>query len=284
MNMPQSTASQQNRALRFHELHNGPELLILPNAWDAGSAAIFEHAGFPAIGTTSAGIAYSLGRPDGERITLTELLESEGKIISRINVPLSVDMETGYGDNPAQVVRSVAAVIRAGAVGINIEDGLPGSVKTAPRLADMARQIELLAAVSEARAGTGVPFLLNARTDCYWLGIGTETEQLSVAIERSNAFLAAGADCVFVPGNLNSEIIAVLTNEIHGPLNVIAAPATPDPSELQGLGVARLSLGSGPARAAYAAVRRVARDLKQGSFASLLETGLSYDEANRLFG
>lgn len=277
-------AAQAAQARRFHDLHAAPELLVLPNAWDAGSAVIFEQAGFRAIGTTSAGIAHGLGQPDGQRIPLAELLAVQSRIVQRIGVPLSVDIETGYGDDPAEVLATVEAVIAGGAVGINIEDGVTAGADGNPRLTDRATQSDLVHAIHGAKEGTGVPFVINARTDGYWLGLGDAEDRLASAIARGNAYLEAGADCVFVPGNLTSEVIDSLVREIDGPLNVIAARATPTPRELADLGVARLSVGSGPARASFGLVRRIARELMQGSFASMRDNDLTYDEANRLFG
>lgn len=278
-----TTETQADRARHFHALHTAPELLVLPNAWDAGSAVIFERAGFGAVGTSSAGVAYSLGRPDGERIPLAQLLAVQESMVNRISVPLTVDMEMGYGNDPAEVLRAVEAVIGGGAVGVNIEDGVPGGAQGAARLTDLGAQCDLLRVVSGAKESMGVPFVLNARTDAFWLGLGSADERLESAIQRCNAYLEAGADCVFVPGNLAAGTISTLVREINGPLNVIAAPATPSPNELEALGVARLSVGSGPARAAYGLVSRIARELRQGSFESMLDNDLTYDEANRLF-
>lgn len=267
-------------AQHFRLLHTAPELLVLPNAWDAGSAVIFERAGFNAIGTTSAGISYSLGLPDGQRVALADLLWVQTHIINRISIPLSVDLEAGYGQTPEQVVTSVAQVISGGAVGINLEDGL---AVTAPRLIDAELQCEVLKAVSEYRDASGIPFVINARTDSFWLGLGQPEQQLAFSIERGNAYLQAGADCVFVPGNLPHGTIDALVRELDGPLNVIAAPACPQPAELAELGVARLSVGSGPARAALETVRQIAADLRSGSLAGLAGIQLTYDDANRLF-
>ncbi len=278
-----TTETQADRARYFRALHTGPELLVLPNAWDAGSAVIFEKAGFGAIGTSSAGVAYGIGRPDGERIPLAQLLAVQASIVNRISVPLTVDMETGYGSDAAEVLRAVEAVVGGGAVGINIEDGVPGGAQGPARLTDLEAQCDLLRVVGGARESTGVPFVLNARTDAFWLGLGSAGEQLESAIQRCNAYLEVGADCVFVPGNLAAGTISTLVREIDGPLNVIAAPATPLPNELEALGVARLSVGSGPARAAYGLVSRIARELRQGSFQSMLDSDLKYDEANQLF-
>lgn len=268
---------QVRLAKRFHDLHRAPDLLVLPNAWDAGSAVMFERAGFPAVGTTSAGIAYSLGYPDGQRLSFDELLAAQAAIARRLTVPLTVDVEAGYGSSPEEVAANVELVIAAGAVGVNVEDGRDGA------LADVALQVEVIAAVGELKARTGVPFVINARTDSYWLGLGDEASQLEESVRRGNAYLEAGADCVFVPGGFGSDVIATLVAEIDGPLNVIASPACPSPRELQELGVARLSTGSAPVRAALGLVRDIARALRGGDLAWVRDVTLSYGEANALF-
>lgn len=287
--MPTGDHEQQlqvARAKEFLALHNAGELLVLPNAWDAGSAVIYQRAGFRAVATSSAGIAFSYGRSDGERVTLTDLLHVVKSMVARLSVPLSVDFETGYGDGLDDTLDSVRSVIRAGAVGINLEDGVVGEGAKGHKLVDLERQLELLRAVSGLREELGVPFVINARTDPYWLSIGSEAEQLKVSIERGNAFMAAGADCVFVPGNMGTGVISQLVREVGGPLNVILAPLTPSIAELNDLGVGRLTLGSGPARAAYALTRRIAGELATGSTDALSEfsTELGYWEANELFG
>jgi 2-methylisocitrate lyase-like PEP mutase family enzyme len=255
--------------------------LVLPNAWDAGSAVIFEKEGFEAIGTTSAGIAYSLGYPDGENITLPDLLEAAQKIIRRITVPLTVDIEMGYGADISQVLNTVQSVIEEGAVGINIEDGVNGEY---PHLFDCQEQCRKVEEIKRLKAVSGVPFVINARTDVYWLSIGEPERRLHEAIERGNAYLEAGADCVFVPGRMGREVIGDLAKEIKGPLNIIATPLCPNVAELEALGVSRLSIGSGAVRASLGITRRIARELKaQGSLTSMIEAAISYGEANKLF-
>lgn len=274
-------AEQQALARQFRQLHRSSRLLVLPNAWDAGSAVIFERAGFDAIGTTSAGIAYSLGYPDGEQVGFAEVLECVGRILKRITVPLTVDMETGYGSKIEQVVENVRRVIALGAVGINLEDGLSSP---SPRLTKQAEQCALLQALSGLKTRLDVPFVINARTDVYWLGVGDPARRLDLALERVRAYAAAGADGVFVPGRLNRETIQALSTELEIPLNVIAAPDGPSVNELESLGVARLSLGSGPVRAALGLTQTIAQELKHGSFESLNQHALPYDAANALFG
>lgn len=269
-------------AERFRDLHTAPELLVLPNAWDAGSAIIFEKEGFSAVGTTSAGVAYSLGYPDGEQLTLAELLEVEQRILRRLSVPLSVDIETGYGADVTQVVHTVTQVIELGAVGINLEDGLSGA---SPRLFDLTAQCAKIHALAQLKTTLAIPFVINARTDVFWLRIGAAEVRLAEAVERAHAYLEAGADCVFVPGHLEPNLIRELTAAIPRPLNIIATPDCPSVAELEKLGVARLSLGSGPVRAALGVTQKIARELKQrGTYTSMFETTIPYEQANHLFG
>ena len=268
-------------AERFRDLHTAPDLLVLPNAWDAGSAIIFAKEGFSAVGTTSAGIAYSLGYPDGERVTLGDLLEVEKRILRRLTIPLSVDIETGYGEDVAQVVNSVMQVVELGAVGINLEDGLSG---TSPGLFDLTEQCEKIDALSSFRKSVAVPFVINARTDVFWLQVGDAEARLAEAVERAQAYLEAGADCIFVPGHLEPSLIRELAAAIPGPLNVIATPDCPSVADLEKLGVARLSLGSGPVRAALGITQKIARELKRrGTYTSMYETTIPYGQVNLLF-
>lgn len=266
----------------FRDLHTAPDLLVLPNAWDAGSAVIFEKEGFSAVGTTSAGIAYSLGYPDGEQVRLGDLLEVEQRILRRLSVPLSVDVETGYGAEVTQVVNTVTQVVELGAVGINLEDGSSG---VPPSLLDLTEQCEKIRALRRLKENLGIPFVINARTDVFWLQIGESKSRMAKSIERADAFLEAGADCIFVPGRLEPSLIRKLTAAISGPLNIIATPDCPSVAELEGLGVARLSLGSSPVRAALGITQKIARELKRrGTYTSMYETTIPYKQANLLFG
>jgi 2-methylisocitrate lyase-like PEP mutase family enzyme len=274
-------ATQVALAQRFHALHHAPDMLILPNAWDAGSAVIFEKAGFVAIGSTSAGIAYTLGYPDGQRITLPEMIETERHMLRRLTVPLSVDIESGYGTNVAQVVTSIRQVIEAGAVGLNLEDGLSGSDAALIPLDEQCSRIQALVAL---KTELGIPFFINARTDVYWLSLDDDDNRLSAAIERCSAYLEAGADGIFVPGQLAPAVIRKLVESLNAPLNVIASPANPTVAELRMLGVSRLSLGSGPARAVLGLAQKIAAELyRDESFASMISFATPYHDMNRLF-
>ncbi|HEV7967539.1 MAG TPA: isocitrate lyase/phosphoenolpyruvate mutase family protein [Candidatus Acidoferrales bacterium] len=268
------------RARQFLELHHGPKILVLPNAWDVSSARIFEDQGFPAIGTTSAGIAFSLGYPDGQKITREEMLAVVRRIAEAVDVPVTADVEAGYGSTPEEVADTARAVVAAGAVGMNLEDGVEGKPES---LADVNRQKEIIRAVLEVAEGAGIPFVLNARTDIFLYGVGPEETRLARAIERLNAYRAAGAPSLFAPGVKDKETIAQLARGIAGPLNILATVGTPPIVELEPLGVARVSVGSGPMRATLGFLGRMARQLREeGVFALMTDGALSYADANRL--
>ena len=271
---------QNEKAMAFRRLHGGSRVLILPNAWDAASARIFEEAGFGAVGTTSAGIAWSLGYPDGEEIGRDEMVEATRRIVRAVAVPVTADIEAGFGATSDEVAETVEAVVSAGAVGVNLEDvtGDP-----AEPLREVSGQIERIRAAREAASSAGVEVVLNARTDVYWLGVGEKRERFGHAVSRANAYREAGADCLFVPGVDDPEVISSLAKEIEGPLNVLAGPGTPPVDELARLGVARLSVGSGPARAALALVRRISTELLgPGTYTAFTEDAIPYAEANAM--
>jgi 2-methylisocitrate lyase-like PEP mutase family enzyme len=272
--------NQAELARQFLELHHGPKILVLPNAWDVASARIFEDAGFPAIGTTSAGIANSFGYPDGQKIPREEMLAAVRRIAEAVEVPVTADVEGGFGSTPEEVAGMAQAVIAAGAVGMNLEDGVEGKPDS---LADVNRQKEIIQAVLEVVDGAGIPFVLNARTDVFLNGIGPTETRLARAIERLNNYHAAGAPSLFAPGVKDTETIAQLVRGVAGPLNILATVGTPPIEELQQLGVARVSVGSGPMRAALGFLGRMARQLREeGVFTLMTEGAVPYADANRL--
>lgn len=277
--------TQQQQAVRFQELHTRNELFILPNAWDAGSARIFEKAGYEAIATTSAGIAYSLGYADGEIITMEELLPVVRQIAKRTTVPLSVDIERGYGTTPEEVTANIRAIIAAGAVGINIEDGYPAAATHGESyLEETNTQVAKIKQLAALKDELNIPFVINARTCAYLLSIGDNSTRLDATIERCNAYVEAGADCIFVPGRLDKETVTALTKNIAAPLNILASPAFNDVQELQKIGVRRISLGSGPVRATYAALMDIANTVySKHDLSALFSHSFSYQKANEFF-
>jgi len=273
-------ATQAELARQFLELHHGPNILVLPNAWDVASARIFEEAGFPAIGTTSAGVANSLGYPDGQKIPRKEMLAIVRRIVEAVEVPVTADVEAGYGTTPEEVADTAREVIAAGAVGMNLEDGVDGKPEL---LADMSLQKEIILAVLAVATASRVPFVLNARTDIFLNGIGPQETRLARTIERLNAYRAAGAQSLFAPGVKDRETIFQVARGVAGPLNILATAGTPPVSELQELGVARVSVGSGPMRATLGFLSRMARQLRdEGAFTMMTEGALPYADANRL--
>ena len=265
---------------QFLRLHQGPDILVLPNAWDVASARIFEEAAFAAIGTTSAGVAFSLGYPDGQQISREETLGVVRRIAEAADVPVTADVEAGFGSTPEEVAKTARAVIDAGAVGMNLEDGAedkPGFLQ------DLNMQKEMISAVLEAAKNAGIPFVLNARTDIFLYGIGPAETRLSRTIERLNAFREAGAQSLFVPGVKDSQTIGQWARGVGGPLNILATVGTPPVAELQQLGVARVSVGSGPMRATLGFLGRLARELRdEGVFKMMTEGALPYADANRM--
>ena len=274
------STAQLAKAQAFQQFHLGPQILVIANAWDAASARVFEQAGICAIGTGSAGIAFSHGYADNERIPREVILNATREMVRAVKVPVTADILTGLGETVDAVVATVKEIIAMGAVGINIEDGTDDG----PRLLDMAQQVEKIRAVCEAVKHSGVPIVVNARTDSFWLKLGDTHERLRVTIERANRYREAGANCLFVPAAADRDTIKTLVAEIDGPLNILTVPGCPSIAELQQLGVRRVSEGSGPMRAAMMLTRRIAEDLLQtGTYKRFHDDAIAYAEANKLF-
>jgi len=274
-----SKFEQQKKAESFRALHSGSEVLVLPNAWDAASARIVEDAGFAAIATTSAGVAFSLGYPDGERIPREEMVAAVARIARAVNVPVTADVEAGYGPSPEDAARTARAVMEAGAVGMNLEDA---TGNPAQPLVELLLQLEKIRAVREAASSLGVPLVLNARTDVYLLQVGASATRYDETVRRLGAFRDAGADCVFVPGLADAPTIRRLVSDLRCPVNILAGPASPRVPELHKLGVARISLGSGPMRAALGVLRRLSKELKSTGTYAAMEGAPSHAEINKL--
>jgi 2-methylisocitrate lyase-like PEP mutase family enzyme len=273
--------AQTSKAIQFRQLHRGPGVLILPNVWDVASARIFEDAGFPAIATTSAGIAYSLGYPDGQRIPREEMLARIGRIVRAVQVPVTADVESGYGATPEDVAKTTRELIQAGAVGMNLEDA---GVRPDQPLGNLQLAVEKIRAAREAAMLMGAQIVVNARTDVYLLPGGNPDADYSEAVRRLTAFRDAGADCVFAPGLKDAETIGRLVNAVGCPLNILALPESPSIPELGKLGVARVSVGSGPMRATLGLLRRVAEELRGTGTYAALDGAVPYAEANKLMG
>ena len=273
--------SQTEKAIQFRQLHRGPGVLVLPNAWDVASARIFEEAGFPAIATTSAGIAFSLGYPDGERISREEMIARIGRIARAVKVPVSADVEAGYGSSPDDAARTTRELIEAGAVGMNLEDA---SDRRDQPLISLELAVEKIKAVRKAAAALHVPIVVNARTDVYMLAGGNPDADYAEAMRRLLAFRDAGADCLFVPGLKDAETIGRLVKAVECPLNILALPGTPSIAELGKLGVARVSIGSGFMRATLGLLKRAAEELKSAGTHSSLADAMPYADVNKMLG
>jgi 2-methylisocitrate lyase-like PEP mutase family enzyme len=269
-----TTGPSTDRAAALLALHTGPGF-VLPNAWDAGSARVLEQVGFPAIATTSAGIAWSCGVPDGGALDRDTMLEHVGRIVAAVSVPVTADIEAGYGDTADHVGRTVARAVELGAVGANLEDAGKGGLFG---IEDAVDRI----AVARAAAPRGT-FVLNARTDTYFAG--TTGDVFAQTVERAVRYVEAGADCVFVPGVVEEETIRRLAAAIPGPLNVVAGLAnTIDAPTLFLLGVKRVSLGGSLARAALSTVERAGRELLDSGTLGFLDGAIAYADLQRRFG
>ncbi|MDR3447428.1 isocitrate lyase/phosphoenolpyruvate mutase family protein [Dyella sp.] len=277
-----SIEQQKARAHAFHQLHAGSAALVLPNAWDAASARVIEKAGAPAVATSSAAMAWALGAPDGEQLGLDDLLLACRRIIDAVAVPVSVDVERGYGHDAEETGALVGALIQLGVVGINIEDGKdPATGQLAdPRI--LRERIACIRAVAEHR---GVPLFINARTDAYITPGLTGEARFKEALDRALSFVEAGANGIFVPGLADPAEIARFAMALSVPLNVyVGYPGAPDANTLRGLGVRRISLGCGTMQAVLAHLGRIAEEaLVKGRFDIMGDHMLTVAEANSLF-
>lgn len=266
---------RSERARAFRELHREGSLLVLPNAWDAGSARLVESCGASAVATSSAAVAWAHGAADGEQLERGVLVRAVGEIARVVRGPLSVDAEAGYAAEPAGVAETVGALVEAGAVGINLEDGAG-----APEL--LAAKIE---AAKRAAASAGVELFVNARTDVYLRGLVPPAQAVDEVLRRARLYQAAGADGLFVPGLTAPAEIEIVVREARLPLNLMILPNLPPADELRRLGVRRLSAGMALSLATFGFVRRATRELlERGTYDLLFAGAAGYDEMNALFG
>ncbi|WP_214318105.1 isocitrate lyase/PEP mutase family protein [Nonomuraea sediminis] len=274
-----SNAAAKRKAGLFRTLST-ESVLVLPNAWDAASAAVIAAAGATAIATTSGGVSWSLGRGDGQRLSRDQMVEAARRIVDSVDLPVTVDVEGGYGPAPADVAATIRAVVEAGAVGVNLED----SAAVGGPLFDVAEQSGRLRAARDAAAAVGLPELfINARTDVFLFAIGPSDERLGEVITRTVAYAEAGADGIFVPGLLDIDVLNTLCAKSPLPVNAMAVAGGPSVSELAQAGVRRISLGTGLAQAAYTATRRAAAELLGTGTLSALNDSLNFGELDALF-
>lgn len=274
-------AQQIDRARTLRRMHDGPQPLLLPNAWDAGSARLFERRGFAAVATTSGGMAWSLGYQDGEQMPLDEVLAVVARMTRACGVPVTVDFEGGYGATPRDVATSVRAVIEAGAVGVNLEDGMPGHGPLRPIDEAAAR----IAAARDAATASGVPLVINARVDLWLHDVpaAAAPDRMDEALRRARAYLAAGADCIYPIGLHDRAELAGLVRALGAPINVGAAPGVPSLAELARIGVSRVSTATRLAALALGAVDRAIGELRSSGRFDALACDFGYADAQQVF-
>ncbi|HEY0394128.1 MAG TPA: isocitrate lyase/phosphoenolpyruvate mutase family protein [Candidatus Elarobacter sp.] len=272
ISLDRSSTAAKRRA--FRALHDGPAILVLPNAWDVISARVYEDAGFPAIATSSAGLANSLGYSDGNVLDVDLHLATLERMVGALDVPLSADVESGYAPDIASLNAFVARLAATGVAGYNLEDGMYEQ-----EVFPVAEAADRVAAAKDAAPD----LFLNARTDVYLAQIGAPETRFEATVERLRAFAEAGADGVFVPGVADAETIRRLAASVSLPLNVLAGPTVPDAATLQRLGARRVSVGSSVMRRTLGVLREIAFELRDaGTFTFTREPSVSYAEANAL--
>ena len=256
---------QKSKGIAFKDLHFADGIFVMPNAWNAGSACMLEAAGFPAVGTTSAGISFCLGLPDSEGVLTCEAaLEETFRIAGAVGVPVSVDAENGYGHTPEEVAETIRRVADSGAVGASIEDY--SIAFGTGDLYDRVLAVERIEAAVAAAASLPFPFTLTARAECYLSGHPKPFEE---SVARAASYRDAGADCLYVPGITDAETIGGLVREVDAPVNVVMGLAGSPMSvnQLEDLGVKRVSIGGSLARATFGIIRRAAEEMRDhGTF------------------
>ena len=264
---------QKTKAETFAALHGGADILILPNAWDAASAAVMADAGARAVATSSAAVAWTHGYPDGDALPLAKLLATIEAVARVVAVPVTADIEGGYTDDLGQLAETIRAVIGAGAVGINLEDG-----RRDPDL--HARKVE---AARQAADANGVPLFINARTDVYLKGLAEGEAAFAEATRRAELYRTAGASGIFVPGPYDPDLIGRLAREIRLPLNIMLLPALSNAATLQALGVRRVSSATAPFRAVYSQLAKATAAFLADGDPKAFEAGPELGNLNRRF-
>jgi len=273
------TSELQRAADAFRSMHHG-EMLILPNAWDALSARVFAEAGCKAIATTSAGVAWSLGYPDGERVPWNDFLAATGRIARVLSVPLTVDFESGFSATSAELAEHVRAVIGAGASGVNLEDSRDHAAHGLLPLEIAAERISI---VRDAAAKEGVPIVINARTDSYLQPAGGGVVPFADVVQRCRRYVSAGADCVYPIGLADIHLIGQLTAELRSPVNIMVRPGAPTLNELRAAGVARVSTATGPALLTAGVLMSSIVKLKETGSAEHFASPFTYPRMQKLF-
>jgi len=271
---------QKQLAESFRQAHRAPPLLLLPNAWDAMSARQFEAAGFGAVATTSGGVAWSLGFPDGEGAPWPEVVAATARIVRAVRVPVTADIEAGYGETPDQVGQRITEILQTGVVGFNIEDGTTSPDKPVRSIEDASARIR---AARAAATVAEVPAVINARVDLYIKNVGDPASRFDETVRRGKAYLAAGADCIYPFGLADADIIARLVKALDGaPVNIVARPDTAL-AALERLGVARISIASGATLAVMSMIKKISEELYASRSFHMLTHSMNRPEAQTLF-
>jgi 2-methylisocitrate lyase-like PEP mutase family enzyme len=272
-------AEQAAKAEAFRAMHHGSRLLLLPNAWDAISARIIVEAGFGAIATTSGGVSWAIGYADGEAAPWDEIVAATARIAGAVSVPVTADIESGFGDTPEAVGRSIHEIMQAGAVGVNLEDGMRGPVPIRT-IEDAAARIR---AAREAARTASIPIVINARTDLYIKNIGDEQSRFDEAVARGRSYLAAGADCVYPIALRDPATMERLVKALGAPINVNVRAGSPSVAELEALGVRRASTATAVTLKIADLIRHIARDLRETGRFDAVDPTISHVEMQQLF-
>jgi 2-methylisocitrate lyase-like PEP mutase family enzyme len=273
----------KEKAARLLELHHGATPVVLVNAWDVCSARIVEESGFPAIATTSAGVANALGYPDGQKVRWEMMLQAIASITSAVQAPVTADIESGFAADALTLEKTITGVIKASAVGVNLEDLIPGNDDHAS-LFSIADQVHRIRTARAAGEKLGIHLVINARTDAFWQTGVEPSVAMANTLERGRAYLDAGADCIFIPGMRDPEKIQTVVEAWKAPINILAGPGVPSITELGKMGVKRVSFGSGPMRAAMGVLRKIAQEaLAPGTYSAMADMAIPYDDINSLF-
>lgn len=266
------------KSRRLRALIQAPEILIMPGAYDVLSALLFQQMGFKAIQGTSGGIAAALGFPDGEVMSRDLFIDICGKLAAAVTVPFNADGEKGYGDEEG-VAETVRALVEHGVAGMNLEDSV---AKGGSGLVELPQQLRKIKSVMDTKRELSSEFFLNARVDAFHVILDDPKKALDEAIERGNAYAKAGGDCIFYLNLHDAKTIGTVAKEVKGPVSILAGPQSPSVNQLQDLGVARVSYGSGFLKAAISGVKRMAEEILSGGTVDILKQGMQTPEINAL--
>ena len=267
-------AAANEKSKRLRDLVRAPEILIMPGAYDVLSALLFEQMGFKAIQGTSGGIAAAVGYLDGEAMSRDQFVELSGNFAAAVSVPFNADGERGYGDENG-VRDTVRALVARGVAGMNLEDG---AEKGKGGLVELSEQLRKIKAVMEIKRELGSEFFLNARVDSFHVMPDDPKKALHEAIHRGNAYAEAGGDCVFYLFLHSAQTIGTIAKEVHAPISILAGPQSPSVQELQDLGVARVSYGSGFTKAAITATKHLAQEILEKGTCNMLKESMQTPE------